>query len=70
MVEDHGYSERKACQLDGDQSVFYPVYMKEDEILLKEKIIGIAHEKRRFGYRRIHLLLKRAGMQINHKKTL
>ena len=33
------------------------------------KIQKIAHERRRFGYRRIHLLLKREGVHINHKKV-
>ena len=41
---------------------------KPDEMLLKKKIIAIAHEKRRYGYRRIHILLKRDGIAINHKK--
>src|SRR4030088_389594 len=29
---------------------------------------AIAHERRRFGYRRLHVLLKREGYMINHKK--
>jgi putative transposase len=29
---------------------------------------AIAHERRRFGYRRLHVLLKREGYVINHKK--
>jgi putative transposase len=28
---------------------------------------AIAHERRRFGYRRLHVLLKRGGYVINHK---
>ena len=28
----------------------------------------IAQERRRFGYRRLHVLLKREGYVINHKK--
>jgi putative transposase len=41
---------------------------KSEEWLLKERITSIAHEKRRYGYRRIHVLLKREGIKINHKK--
>jgi putative transposase len=69
VVQIHGYSERKACQLVGANraSVRY-VSHKPEEGLLKEKIISIAHEKRRYGYRRIHVLLKREGININHKK--
>ncbi len=29
---------------------------------------AIAHERRRFGYRRVHVLLKREGFVINHKR--
>lgn len=41
---------------------------KPEEGLLKERITAIAHEKRRYGYRRIHVLLKCEGITINHKK--
>jgi len=41
---------------------------KPDELLLRGKITGIAHEKRRYGYRRIHMMLRRDGERINHKK--
>ena len=29
---------------------------------------AIAQERRRFGYRRLHVLLKREGYVLNHKK--
>ncbi len=29
---------------------------------------AIAHERRRFGYRRIHVLLRREGVAVNHKR--
>ena len=69
VVQIHGYSERKACQLIGANraSIRYESN-KPDEGLLKERITSIAHQKRRYGYRRIHLLLKREGVTINHKK--
>jgi len=69
MVETHSRSERRACQLVGANrtSVRYVSHKPEEE-LLKEKITSIAHEKRRYGYRRIHVLLKREGVNINHKK--
>jgi putative transposase len=69
MVEAHGRSERRACQLVGANraSIRYESH-KLEEGLLKGKIASIAHEKRRYGYRRIHVLLKREGININHKK--
>ena len=69
VVKIHGYSERKACQLVGANraSIRY-VSHKPEEGLLRGKITSIAHDKRRYGYRRIHVLLKREGIKINHKK--
>lgn len=69
MVEDHGRSERRACQLVGaNRASMRYESNKSEEGLLKERITSIAHEKRRYGYRRIHVLLKREGIKINHKK--
>jgi putative transposase len=36
--------------------------------LMRERMKAIAHERRRFGYRRLHVLLKREGHVVNHKK--
>ena len=71
MEEYHGLSQRRACQLVGAHraSIRYKS-QKSDEISLKENIISIAHEKRRYGYRRIHIILRRNGIKINHKKNI
>jgi transposase InsO family protein len=37
--------------------------------MLQARIIDLAHARRRFGYRRIHDLLRREGVQANHKKV-
>ncbi len=42
---------------------------RKDENELKEEIKEIAYEKRRFGYRRIRMLLMRRGKAVNHKKV-
>jgi hypothetical protein len=36
---------------------------------LREKLRDLAHQRRRFGYRRLHILLRRDGIAINRKKT-
>ena len=36
---------------------------------LREKLRELARERRRFGYRRLHILLRREGLKINRKKT-
>lgn len=69
VVKVHGYSERKACQLVGmNRTTIRYSSTKPDELLLRGRITSIAHEKRRYGYRRIHMVLKREGTTVNHKK--
>lgn len=41
----------------------------KDETELRKKIRELAHQRRRFGCPRIHLLLRREGLVINHKRT-
>ena len=36
---------------------------------LSERIIELALKRRRFGYRRIWQLLRREGLQVNHKRV-
>ena len=36
---------------------------------LREKIRELAHQRKRFGCPRIHLMLRREGLAINHKRT-
>jgi len=38
--------------------------------MLRERMKAIAEERRRFGYRRLHVMLKREGWRVNHKKIL
>ncbi len=70
LMEKHKLSQRRACKLVGAQraTVRYKS-RKKDETELTEKIKAIAYEKRRFGYRRIHMLLRKEKIFVNHKKV-
>ena len=35
---------------------------------LRERLKALAQERRRFGYRRLHVLLRREGYAVNHKR--
>ena len=48
-------------------TVRYRSTRPQDEVL-RERMVALARERRRFGYRRLHVLLKREGHVINHKK--
>ncbi len=41
---------------------------RKDDTALRERMKAIAHERRRFGYRRLHVLLGRKGFVVNHKR--
>ena len=60
MVNEHHLSERHACRLVGlsRDSYRHPPQADQATVDLHEKIVEIAHVRRRFGYRRIHDLLR------------
>lgn len=47
----------------------YEPKVKAENEQLQERITEIARERRRFGYRRIHALLHREGIEANHKRV-
>jgi putative transposase len=62
-------SERHVCELlDLAVSSFRYRCRRRDEPL-KEKLIALGREKPRFGYRRLHILLRRDGETVNHKRV-
>ena len=42
---------------------------RDDDADLRSKLRELAQQRRRFGYRRLHILLRREGVVINRKKT-
>lgn len=42
--------------------------MRRDDRELREAIKALASQRRRFGYRRIHVMLQRQGIEMNIKK--
>jgi putative transposase len=51
-----------------DRSTVRYVSRRSDDAELRAHIRRIAGERRRFGYRRIHVLLERQGLSMNQKK--
>jgi putative transposase len=68
-VRERSYSQRRACRLVGLHPKTYRYVTKRsgDEGLRKH-LRELASQRRRFGYRRLGLMLKRAGIKLNHKK--
>jgi putative transposase len=71
MVEKHQLSERRACSLVGLSRDSYRNPPQPDQLTrdLGERIVDIAHVRRRFGYRRIHDLLRQEFPGVNHKRV-
>jgi putative transposase len=68
LVSAHGLSERRACRLAKlNLSTWQYRCRGTDRPGLRTRIRELAYERRRFGYRRIHALLRREGWRINHK---
>ena len=68
-VREKGYSQRHACRLVGLHPKTYryaPKRSGDEE--LRRRLRELASQRRRFGYRRLGLMLKRQGVKLNHKK--
>src|SRR5207248_10630270 len=65
----HGVSQRRACQAIGvDRSSVRYRSRRADDGIIRSRLREIAAVRRRFGYRRLHILLRREGIMLNHKK--
>lgn len=69
MCESQGVSQRRACALVGigRSSCRYASRRRDSERLLS-RLRELAAARPRFGYRRLHVLLRREGERINHKR--
>jgi putative transposase len=64
-------SERRACRVIAAHrtTMRYQRRVKDDEAAVRERLHALAGEHPRWGYRRLHLLLRREGMAINRKRV-
>jgi putative transposase len=70
VIESLGLSERKACSL---VNISVPVYRykpkPDNDEHIRKRLHELAEQRRRFGSPRLHIMLKREGLVVNHKKT-
>lgn len=64
-------SERRACRVlgIGRSTARYRPHPRGDEAYIRQRLRALAAERPRFGYRRLHILLRREGLCINHKRV-
>src|SRR6266704_71159 len=62
-------SERRACTaLEVDRSSVRYRSSRPDDAMARARLRELAAVRRRFGYRRLHILMSREGLIMNHKK--
>ena len=69
-MESLGLSIRRSCRLVGMWRATYAYRLRDkgDEVL-RLRLRGLAEQRRRFGCPRLHVMLKREELVINHKRT-
>jgi len=60
---------RRACSMIGLSRSCYYYRSVRDDRALRKRIREIAETRVRYGYKRVHVLLRREGWHINHKKV-
>jgi len=62
-------SQRRACNVIGaDRTSVRYRSRRPDDGALRARLRELAAARRRFGYRRLHILLRREGVHMNHKR--
>ena len=70
LTQTYEMSERRACQIiQADRKMVRYRSRRPDDAALRERLRTLAADRRRFGYRRLHVLLRHEGHALNRKKT-
>jgi len=66
-----GVSERRACRVIGQprSTQRYQQRPADDEELLAKRLVELASEYGRYGYRRVTAMLRNEGWIVNHKRV-
>ena len=68
-IRERNYSQRRACGLVGLHPKTYRYVTKRSgDEELRRRLRELASQRRRFGYRRLGLMLERQGIRLNAKK--
>src|SRR5512146_1428544 len=68
MRGEYAFTERRACAVMLVAAGTYRYRSRRSDEPLRTRLVELAREKPRFGYRRLHVLLTRSGERVNHKR--
>ena len=69
LEQEFAFSERRACRLIGLPASTFRYQPKCNDEPLRTQLVELAQERPRFGYRRLHVLLRRNGVEANHRRV-
>ena len=65
VMASHGYSQRRACRLTGQhRSTQCRPSCRDPRTALRQCMHEIAAARVRYGYRRVHVMLRRSGWSV------
>jgi len=68
LVDEYRASERRVCGLMEIPRMSYRYRCRRDDSALRERLLALAREKPRFGYRRLWVMLT-SEERVNHKRV-
>jgi putative transposase len=70
LQRDFSMTQRRACRLISQpRSSQRYLHHRPSIPGLRERLVSLAQERRRFGYPRLHMLLRREGFRVNRKRV-
>jgi len=66
---EYAFSQRRGCELLQVAVGTFRYASRRSDEPLRTRLTALAREKPRFGYRRLHVLLRRDGDAVNHKRV-
>src|SRR5271169_3488749 len=66
---EYAFSQRRACGVVTMAVSSYRYQSRRSDEPLRTRLVELAREKPRFGYRRLQVLLGRSGEHVNHKRV-
>lgn len=69
--DEHRFSERTACRLASFSRSSYrrKSLRAEADEPMRVRLLELAAERPRYGYRRLHVFLRREGWKVNRKRV-
>ena len=68
MQQDYAFSQRRALRLMMMAVTSYRCRSQRSDEPLRTKLMELARERPRFGYPHLHVLVRRSGERVNHKR--